>query len=296
MLILVLKGGEQSLQDSGSDRGAAPPLGGGPASLHDAYTLARQTWPSIHLSYEQFESHASGLGYDPGVAPAYALDVYLCAACSLRQPVAYLALEVAHFPALRAAIQKLVRTMPEVDDVLQEVRARLFLGSSPKIASYRGSGALAAWLRRVALNAAQDQLRLLRAERARKNQLADAEEAVAASMAADELPFRWQRARLCEQAFSAAVHSLGSAERRLLYHYLVSGLSIDVLGPLYSVHRATVARRIRRALEQLRQRSYSALAVHLPKLSRQDVELMFLEMARDLDLDGAIEREVPGPD
>src|SRR5262249_33604316 len=131
----------------------------GSVSLRGAYVAAARMWPRISLSYEQFQTHLTSLGYPCVGVPTYPSDVYLCAACAQGQYVAYQALEAAHFPALRTAVQHLVRRTLTVDDVLQEVRTRLFLGSSPKIATYRGSGTLSAWLRKVAVNASQDQLR-----------------------------------------------------------------------------------------------------------------------------------------
>jgi RNA polymerase sigma-70 factor (ECF subfamily) len=223
--------------------------------------------------------------------PAHPADVYLCAACADGQTAAYRALEAAYFPAAYASIRRLLGDA-SAQEVLQEVRTRLFVGPARKIASYRGHGRLLGWLRTVAIHAAQDHLRAASAQRGWLVRLAGAQHpnaTLAAAEGTDEQLFQMQRARPCAQAWSSAIGALGSAERQLLHHHFVAGLSIDVLGTLYSVHRATVARRIRRATDRVRSHVRKALAQHDWDLSAGDLDALALRACGNLDVVSALE-------
>jgi RNA polymerase sigma-70 factor (ECF subfamily) len=245
------------------------------------------------LSYEHFQAHAAQLGYASWGAPAYPADLYLCAACANGQSAAYQALEDTYFPILQRAVCRILGEMTATDEVLQEIRTRLFVGSSPKISSYRGSGALSGWLRSLAVNAAQDRVRSNIVQRGRLRRLATVERGSPTATTVEESaeqPFRHDYARVCNRAWCAAVASLGCAERQLLHHYFVSGLSIDVLGPLYGVHRATVHRRIRKAVAQVRQQVRERLLRHYRDLSEGDLDALAFRACCDLDLSGALGR------
>jgi RNA polymerase sigma-70 factor (ECF subfamily) len=53
------------------------------------------------------------------------------------------------------------------------------------------------------------------------------------------------------QAFGAALAALEARDKNLLRQHVVDGLTVDELGPLYGVHRATAARWVQRAKEKL---------------------------------------------
>ncbi|HEU4577804.1 MAG TPA: sigma-70 family RNA polymerase sigma factor [Polyangiaceae bacterium] len=263
------------------------------SALHAAYTQGRKAWPELLLSYERFQAHATQLAYTSCVVPAYPADLYLCAACASGQGAAYQALEAAYFPGLARAVFRILGEQAGTDEVLQEIRTRLFVGSAPKISSYRGSGALSGWLRSLAVNAAQDRVRSNIVQRGRLRRLATAERGSPTATTLEdsaEQPFRGDYARVCGGAWYAALATLGSAERQLLHHHFVSGLSIDVLGPLYGVHRATVHRRIRKAVERVRRQVRERLLRHYRDLSEVDLDALAFRACRDLDLGGALVR------
>ena len=64
-------------------------------------------------------------------------------------------------------------------------------------------------------------------------------------------------------AFKAAVASLAERERNRLRQSCLDGLSIDELGALYKVHRATAARWLTKATEALLARTRANLMVDL---------------------------------
>jgi len=267
-------------------------------ALQDTYALGRSTWTEIALSYERFHRHATRLGYSCCVVPAHPRDLYLCAACEDGQSAAYQALEARYFPTLGRVLCRILGDQAAAEEVLQEIRTRLFVGSAPKIANYRGSGPLAGWLRTLAVHAAQDRLRANSVQRGRLRQLASAQRTVLCAMTPDEggeTAFRRDYAQVCARAWSAAIGSLAAQERRLLHHHFVSGLSIDRLGPLYRVHRATIHRRIRRATEQVRCQVRQALARHYRDLAQRDLDALAFRACRDLDLGAALVNEPVDP-
>lgn len=257
-------------------------------AFRDAYAEARSAWPDVPLTYQQFAAYLSRLSYGDELLP-HAAELYLCAACAAGEQNAYLAIEKSYFPKLRATIYQVVKDTQAVGDVLQEVRSRLFVGHPPKIATYRGSGPLFSWLRSVAVRASSDYLRTATAHRKRVRKLTHEQSNNPANQptwmgSTDERPSPSERLRHCEQAWRSAVHSLDSMDRQLLHHYFVSGLSIDALGPLYSVHRATIARRIRRITDRVRARVRANLASHYRGWSARDLDALALGVCGDLDI------------
>jgi RNA polymerase sigma-70 factor len=120
-----------------------------------AHELARAWWPGIELPLQQFASHLQRLDWKRAL-PEYAKELYLCCACSLGFPEACRRLESDYFPALEAALHRQCGRRDFVEDVLQQVRERLLVGSAPKIASYEGKGPLSSWLQRIVRRAACD--------------------------------------------------------------------------------------------------------------------------------------------
>jgi RNA polymerase sigma-70 factor (ECF subfamily) len=268
-----------------------------PVALEAAHALGQSTWTEIALSYERFHAHAARLGYTRWVVPAHPADLYLCAACANGESAAYQALEVRYFPALARVVCRILGERAATEEVLQEIRTRLLVGSAAKISSYRGSGPLAGWLRILAVNAAQDRLRSNNVQRGRLRKLACAQRMASSTTTLDEgeQAFRSDYARLCARAWCAAIGALGADERQLLHNYFVSGLSIDRLGPLYRVHRATIHRRIRRATERVRRQVRETLSSQYWDLSHRDLDALAFRGCHDLDLGATLVRDTVDP-
>ena len=260
-----------------------------PDSMRAAYREATAAWPKITLSFEQFRL-AAGRWSVSEIAPTYPADVFLCAACMIGCREAYQALERAHFPALRTPICRIVGDLAGVEDVLQEVRTRLLVGDSPRIASYRGDGPLASWVRRVALRIAQDARRARVQERERHRKLACAQLCLSAGTTPPpELPeASGQLARLCESAWREAIGSLDPMHRCLLYYNCVCGVSIDTLAPLYCKHRATIARYIGDAKRKVRRLVREILAEHGARLAAGESEALMLDGHWEPELSAAL--------
>lgn len=130
--------------------------------------------------------------------------------------------------------------------------------SSPKIALYDGRGPLSAWLRVVV---AREALYLHRRQtQGSADAWVDELVEIAASDEDPELAALKDELRTeCRAALERAALALTSKERALLRQHLVLGMTVDALGPVYGVHRATVARWIVAAKDALLERFYAEL-------------------------------------
>jgi RNA polymerase sigma-70 factor (ECF subfamily) len=134
------------------------------------------------------------------------------------------------------------------DEVRQRVRERLFVGAS-KIGDYSGRGALASWLQvvtlRIAIDAGREQQKLPIAESTELDDLrlagTDPELKLIKERYRD--PFK--------QALRVALGGLTSEQRNLLKLHFVEGVTLDKLAALFHVHRATIARRIAQARDEV---------------------------------------------
>jgi RNA polymerase sigma-70 factor (ECF subfamily) len=77
-----------------------------------------------------------------------------------------------------------------------------------------------------------------------------------------------------------AAKQLEPGDRHLLRQHLVAGLSIDQLGAVLGIHRATAARRITRAREQLVAGTRKELARRLQLDGRELDDVIGLVMSR----------------
>lgn len=136
-----------------------------------------------------------------------------------------------------------------IEDVQQTLRARLFVGDGdgPAIARYEGRGALRSWVLVGALREAVRMRQRATPEPALDDDalIALAERSEAADLALDKQRYR-DAFRI---SFRAALAALAPRERVLLRMNVLDGLTIDQIGALHGVHRATAARWIDRARE-----------------------------------------------
>jgi RNA polymerase sigma-70 factor (ECF subfamily) len=261
-----------------------------PDSWHAAYDQGRRAWPSFGLTFEEFADHLAALGHRD--APPHAADLYLAVACQLGSRAAFQVLEREFIVTARAAIQGVVRDPWVVDDVLQDVRRRLFVGPESKVACYRGAGSLGSWIRTIAINSARDYVRNEVARRRREELqrsyfLHGAEEF---HFPDDDLAhdFAWQgTGAACIEAVRGAFQSLEARERELLQDYYLRGLSIDGLAPLYAVNRATVARRIRKCTAELGRQMRKRLARLYPRENVRTLDAIAFAACRNLIVDAA---------
>lgn len=262
------------------------------ADRRKAFVAAREQWPTVSVRFDQFCAHLNRLGYQQDL-PNHPSSLYLCIGCALGIESACRILEDRHFPSLWACIAKLDARPDVIEDVLQQVRQRLLVGPTPRIVSYRGEGALGAWLGTVAKNVARDLLRgfgIRREQRACGSDGCLTSEArldFTAPSSPEDDAFREQCAPILQQALSTSLLALESEQRALLSHYFVSGLGIDSLGALYSVNRSTAARRVLRAVQRIRSLLHRELVPHFGPLTPGELESWFPLLSQQLNVDAA---------
>ncbi len=140
-------------------------------------------------------------------------------------------------------------TADAIADVQQTMRTRLLVGDGdgPAVTRYEGRGTLKSW---VLISALREAVRV-RQHAARESAVDDDALIALADRSKFELPDvdkeRYREA--FRVAFRAALAQLTPRDRVLLRMHVIDGLTIDEIGVVQGVHRATAARWIERARE-----------------------------------------------
>jgi len=192
--------------------------------------------------------------------------------------------------------QRFERPGLPADDLIQLLRAKLFTAPSaaagapataPRIASYTGQGFLQNWVRVTTTRTFIDCCRVHDEppEVPIRNELV----AVLPEPKGDpELALlKREHVRHFKASFAEAVGVLDSADRLLLKQHLVERLTIDQLGALYHLHRASAARRIAKARDALLVATRIALARRLGLPPERLASVLELVASR---LEASIER------
>lgn len=231
------------------------------------------------MSAADFTRHLTRhLGLSPEAAAPLSTragDLYLAVAAAQGDAAAIAVIDRACITQVDAALHGMLSSS-EIDDLKQQLRHRLFVGTrgSPKILDYAGRGELRAWVRASAVRAAISVLRSRKREHLHQQDLWAAAPTIGIDPTIDHLRPRLQVE--FRAAFEAALHSLETRERNLLRHHFLDGLSSDELAALYRVHRATAFRWLARARARLLAKTRHALAARLSLRSSELDSIMRL--------------------
>jgi RNA polymerase sigma-70 factor, ECF subfamily len=168
-----------------------------------------------------------------------------------------------------------------VDETLQQLRHKLLLGDSPRLASYQSTGHLRAWLQVVAVRALQDLARQRGARWAREMPLVQH-----LSAREHELDARLIKGELDQMfvlALREVVQGLAPQERYALRMHLLAGWNVSQIGETLGIHRATAARWIVSAKQQLNDNVRALLRDRLD-LGEAELERLFCLLSTQLDL------------
>jgi RNA polymerase sigma-70 factor (ECF subfamily) len=245
---------------AGTDVPPAPLVEPDRAELDEALATeiaaARAAWPSVDEPTERFVRYLAERA-PRAASPVASLramrtaDLYLASACARADPAALKAYDDGFSRDVRGALASLRLGAAEIDDLAQTLVARFFVGldgSRPKILDYGGRGKLRSWVRTAATRAGLDYIEARRPEVPLEDDLFDH----VPSTGDPELDHlkRCYRAEF-RRAFEQALASLLPREQTLLAQSFVDELSIDQIGRLHGVHRATAARWVVKAREAL---------------------------------------------
>ena len=250
-----------------------------------AWQAGQAAWPDVVLTRDAYAAHISAL--DNEALARFPADLYLAAACLGGDPIAIAAFERELISGARGAIQAIDSSKAFVDEAVQRLRASLFVGDTgaPRLALYAGRGPLRAW---VGVAAARVALMMRRAQqRQREVPSNDDEWAGALVMISTNNPelelLKRQYASAFGQAFRDAVAALEARQRTVLRMSFVEALSIDEIGAVYAVHRATAARWITRACDTLFEHTRKLLIERL-SLSSTELDRMTALVRSQLDV------------
>ncbi|HUS31633.1 MAG TPA: sigma factor-like helix-turn-helix DNA-binding protein [Kofleriaceae bacterium] len=247
---------------SDADRGALE------GALSDAVTAATSGWPTVRVDPAAWIRALAELAPKPldlakPLGEVLVADHYLAFACAAGDPAAVaecnaILVREAGFAADGTKMHASVR-----DEATQIVRATLLApreGKPPAIGDYAGRGALRSWLR---VCVSRELVRIAKAQQ----RIEPLEEHLVADPgygddpALEELKAKY-RAQLAD-AFRTALTELPARERTLLRYQLIDGLTIDEIGGIFRVHRATAARWIAKIRDDLVMRTREMMAASL---------------------------------
>ena len=220
-------------------------------------TQARLAWPNLSIADAPFLAFL-GERLEPAATLNDALqkvelsDLYLACGCARGDRVAFALFDEHVLDRLHRTLARLDLDDARVADVQQTVRMQLFVSdgtSAPKIAQYSGRAALSSWVHVVAMRVA------LRAKSGDARHGSGQDELLGELPTPGDAPeVSYLKQRYQEpfrDAFRAALKALPARERTLLRQSFIDGLSIDELGRLYGVHRATAGRWVAQARRTL---------------------------------------------
>lgn len=210
-------------------------------------------------------------------------DLLLAAGCARGDAAALAIFEQRYFDEVPIAAAR-IRTTATIDEVRQLLRDKLFVaeeGGAPKIALYSGAGDLRSWFRvtvvRTMLN--------LATRGPKEVELKDAMlEALPGNFEDAELAHaRAHYGPALSAAFGEAIAKLERRERSLLRHAVCEDLTVDAIGKIYGVHRATAARWVQAARERLEHEVLDAVRARIPAGDESLASIMRL-LASQVDI------------
>jgi RNA polymerase sigma-70 factor (ECF subfamily) len=261
--------------------------------LSELTQRAREAWPGIALDDRVF-AESLGLAVrherDPigTVLTLRTSELYLATACAQGDPRALAAFEKRFLARVPDHVKGIDPSPAFAADVSQALRATLLLAEAdarPRIAEFGGRGTLAAWVRVCAIRTALN-LRRTNLRRGRGHVAADDDVLGALPAPGADPEFDYVRA-VCRdefaRAFADALAALAPKQRSVLRVHHLDGLTLDQTARAFQVGRATVARWLAQAREQLLEETKRLLKERL-QLSATDLESVLRYASHRLDV------------
>jgi RNA polymerase sigma-70 factor, ECF subfamily len=248
-------------------------------ALRTLFTEGQTALAGLEVSEQVFAAHVAKVlpqGPASSLAGLSGEGLNLAAACLANLPGALERFDRTVLFRLRTAVARMDGGEALADDVEQHLRVLLFAPAEGKrslLLTYSGKGALGSWLKVVGVREAQRLRKAAPISHDPDDALAD----LPAQGADPELRFlKFQYRNDFKAAFGEAMSSLDDRGRAVLRMSLLQNLSVDEVGKVYSVHRATAARWIAAAREQLIDGTRARLAERLGLQSKELKSLMGL--------------------
>jgi RNA polymerase sigma-70 factor, ECF subfamily len=239
-------------------------------------TTGAAAWPTLQLDGATFlhylRERAGALPLKQ-VAMLHVTDLYLACCCVSRADGAVEKFHDEYLVPLAESLERIripISLAREVQGILFERLVTPGKGdaSAPTLLSgYAGTGELRSWVHVVA---AREAFGLLR--KASRDAQAPKRLLEAVPVIADDPDLRYLSTKYhseIEACFTEAAAALTAAERNALRYRFIDGLSVEQIGAIYRIHRATAARRVLAAQERLAQEIKARLMVRLQLDARE---------------------------
>jgi RNA polymerase sigma-70 factor (ECF subfamily) len=283
--------------DARADRSEPVDVAALARALAGAVAAARATWPQVAVDEVAWIRVLAPLAPSPLDAqqPLGAIvveDHYLAFACAGGDAAAIAACDAilvreAGFAASGTRMQASAR-----DEATQIVREAMFVARGerpPAIADYAGRGALRSLLR-VAVS--RELVRIAKAQ----HRVAPLEEQLLGDAGFDDPALEQLKAKYraeLAEAFRTALGELPPRDRTLLRYQVVDGLTIDEIGSIYKVHRATAARWLAKIRDDIVERTRTLMAQALGVDSDEAASIVRLVQSQ---LDVSVVRHLAPPE
>jgi len=219
------------------------------SDLEARLAAARPAWPGVGVDEAAFRAYVLERVEGDLTAALEVLrldELYLCCGCVQGLEAALQAFGDRYRPAIIHAVSKMVPPA-QVDDVVQQVMAKLFVASENRpaaIGTFLGKGKLSTWLQVVARREASNAARSARAAQPQttSSQL-DSLYDHAMAVDSDAMPeLKHEYRATFKEAFRQALDDLSARERNLLRYECLDSLTLEQIAAIYGVSRATIAR------------------------------------------------------
>jgi RNA polymerase sigma-70 factor (ECF subfamily) len=265
------------------------------AVLLEILDSARRVYPTFRVPRDVFLAYLcarlpTDVPRSRSLRQVHALDLYLACACARGDTGAFAAFDDHCLGHLDRVMGRMGIDADTSADIKQDIRNCVLIGDGgpAKIADFSGRGDLRGWVRVMAIR-----LALRCRSRTRREVCAEDDELLQRiagpgnpELACAKASYR----REFQRAFESALRALPDRQQILLRQHHVDGLTIDELGRLYRVHRATAARMLDRAracvLEATRARMKYRLGVQsqdldsIIRLIRSQIEISLRGLGR----------------
>lgn len=225
-------------------------------SLSRLVAEGQAAWPEVTLDPEDFVAHLAQRTLPDedllaGLQKVVAADLYLACACSRGDPAALQAFDRHYIARLTAQLARADALPAFTDEVKQAVRVRLLVaeaGLVPRIASYRGRGSLAVWLR---LTAARLAVNLRNSAGPVDHQEHDLDRLQSKHADPELAFFKAHYGEELRKAIQGALEALPAKDGNILRLHFFEGLSAQTMGVMHRVSERTVQRWIRDIRERI---------------------------------------------
>jgi RNA polymerase sigma-70 factor (ECF subfamily) len=232
----------------------APEVGPSPEQVADIGRAGRREHPAVDLPDKDLAAVLRGRTLPQPLSDERAAEIFLAGACACGVAAAVDSLQSRYLDRIAQVLSR-GRNPTLVEEAVQQTAAKILVarrGRPPEIADYSGAGPLGGWLRIVALRT------LIRMEKQQNRALdpggAGGDEGGVPVPAPDNPELAYLRKKYnaaLEGALADAWEAMPPDVRLLLRLRYQDNVGIDGIAGMENIHRATAARRVRKAEEML---------------------------------------------